>query len=484
MKRLRQMNPFRDFKFELFGRSLSARVLWLTVSVILLVELATLMPSLGRERDAWLWARVTQAHLAAFSAAQTSDGTLDDATRRALLQLSNTESIKLIEPGQKILLLQPDRPLAANRTIHLGAETLFYSTWRADMDMLGLGSKLLEVIAPSPLQQNTTLDIIVNGDDLATSLRTYAAHVAVLSVITALVTGLLVFAVLDHLLVRPMRIMTASIVGFRQDPEQDGQSDLAWLAQRRDDEISRAARELKVMQDEMRAALWRNARLAAVGTAVAKISHDLRNILSSALLVADRLQETSDPTAKRAARTLIPAVERAVQLVSRTVDFAREGPPAITRSAVVVRDLVDEAALVIRPDDVGVAIENLVPGNLVLPLDRAQIYRVLVNLMRNAVEAGADRITLSVECENGITRMKVSDNGPGLPLRVQDNLFKPFTGSGRHGGTGLGLAIARDLIRAHGGDLVLAQTGPRGTVFVMELAVSETQDLKADLNQG
>ena len=165
----------------------------------------------------------------------------------------------------------------------------------------------------------------------------------------------------------------------------------------------------------MRAALWRNARLAAVGTAVAKISHDLRNILSSALLVADRLQETDDPTIKRAARTLIPAVERAAQLVSRTVDFAREGPPAIIRSSVGLRDLIDETALALRPDETGVTIENNVPDTLVLALDREQIYRVLVNLMRNAVEAGADHITISVTGENGMTRLNIRDNGPGLP---------------------------------------------------------------------
>jgi signal transduction histidine kinase len=270
-----------------------------------------------------------------------------------------------------------------------------------------------------------------------------------------------------------MRIMTASIVGFRQDPEHDGQGELMWLATRRDDEISTAARELKIMQDEMRAALWRNARLAAVGTAVAKISHDLRNILSSALLVADRLSETVDPVAQRAARTLIPAVERAAQMVSRTVDFAREGPPAVTRSAVALREVVEEATLVVRPEDTGVLIDNQVPASLVLALDRMHIYRVLVNLMRNAAEAGAEKITVSVKTVAGLTRMTVRDNGPGLPLRVQDNLFKPFTGSGRHGGTGLGLAIARDLIRAHGGELTLAQTSREGTVFVMELIVND-----------
>ncbi|HEY1857338.1 sensor histidine kinase [Acidocella sp.] len=463
------MSPLHNVQRKLFGRSLSARVLWLTVSIILLVEVVILMPSLGRERQAWLWQHVTQAHLAAFPAA-VSAGALDLQTEDALLKLSDTMSIRLAEPGRLIVVMRPDRLLPPpDQTIHLAHEPLLTSIWRAEQQVMGLGPKWLEVTAPSPLQNNAMLDIIVSGTELARHLRGYAAHILVLAVIISLVTGSLVFAALDQLLVRPMRILTASIVGFRHAPEQDGQSDLIWLASRREDEISRAASELKLLQDEMRAALWRNARLAAVGTAVAKISHDLRNILTSALLVADRLQESDDPTIKRAAQTLIPAVERAAQLVSRTVDFAREGPPAIIRSSVGLRDLIDETASALRPDATGVTIENNVPGTLVMALDREQIYRVLVNLMRNAVEAGANHITIAVTGDNGMTRLNIRDNGSGLPARVQENLFRPFTGSGRHGSTGLGLTIARDLVRAHGGELQLAHTGPDGTLFVMEL---------------
>jgi signal transduction histidine kinase len=463
------MSPLRNVARKLFSRSLSARVFWLTVSIILVVELVILMPNLGRDRQAWLRQHVTQAHLAAFPVA-VSAGALDPRTTDALLKLSDTTSIKLAEPGRLTVVMRPHQPLPPpDLKINLADESLVTSIWRAERQVVGLGPKHLEVIASSPLQNDAMLDITVSGTELARQLRGYAAHILMLAVIIALVTGSLVFAALDQLLVRPMRILTASIVGFRHAPEQDGQSDLIWLASRHEDEISRAASELKLLQEDMRAALWRNARLAAVGTAVAKISHDLRNILSSALLVADRLQESEDPTIKRAARTLIPAVERAAQLVSRTVDFAREGPPAIIRSAVALRDLVDETALALRPDTTGVTIENNVPGTLVMALDREQIYRVLVNLMRNAMEAGADRITIGVTEEHGMTRLNIRDNGPGLPTRVQDNLFRPFTGSGRHGSTGLGLTIARDLVRAHGGELQLAQTGPDGTQFVMEL---------------
>jgi signal transduction histidine kinase len=459
------------FRPHLLPKSLPSRVLCLTVGIILLVEIVILMPSLAREREIWLWNRVADAHLAAFSiAAANGDGSFDDATRNALLALSGSDAITLIQPG-KVTRLATGPQISPDMTIDLDHEDLLRSLWRADLEVLGLGGRHILVTATSPLETTRTVQVIISGAALAAHLRLYIGHIAGLSVLIALVTGLLVFAALNRLLVRPMRIMTASIVGFRQDPEQAAFTDLTWLAGRRDDEISEAARELAVMQDELRAALWRNARLAAVGTAVAKISHDLRNILTSALLVSDRLQETADPLVKRAANTLIGAVERAAEMVSRTVDFAREGPPAITRGAVPVRDLVDEVTNVIRPPDAPLLVVNQVAPSLTLALDRTQIYRVLVNLFRNAVEAGATRIVVTVEGENGLTKLVVADNGPGLPKKVQENLFRPFTGSGRRGGTGLGLAIARDLIRAHGGDLMLRSTGPAGTEFVMGLAI-------------
>jgi len=466
-------DPGRPFRLKpyLLPRSLPSRVLWLTVGIILLVEMVILMPSLGRERQAWLWDRITDAHLAVY-AATLGGGDANAAARQSLLSLSGAEAVRLIEPSGDTVL-RGAVPPAVDTVIDLQQEDFATSMGRADLEVLGLGGDNIMVTANSPLQVKARVQVIVSGVALAAHLRTYVAHIAGLSVIIALVTGILVFLALNRLLVRPMRIMTASIVGFRQDPEQASLDDLSWLSRRRDDEIAEAARELVMMQDELRAALWRNARLAAVGTAVAKISHDLRNILTSALLVSDRLQETADPLVKRAADTLIGAVERAAELVSRTVDFAREGPPALTREPMALRELVDEVAAVIRPMDSNLLIQNQVPDEMVLMLDRTQIYRVLVNLLRNSAEAGATKITIRTEGDNGMTRLVVADNGPGLPKKVQENLFRPFTGSGRRGGTGLGLAIARDLIRAHGGDLLLRSTGPAGTEFVMGLATVE-----------
>lgn len=464
-------------KFDLFGDSLSGRVLWLTVLVILTIELTVLLPGLGRLRNDWMWERIHHAELVIFSAAATGEP-VSPQLQDQMLAYSGVYQINYQAPGQQPLVLQrasvPARP--AN-FVPIADQSIGYGTWRAVLRIAAQGDQAEQVVdirAPSDMVPGATIEVLADATPLTQELRTDVAHVLTLTVIVALVTGLLVFAVLDRLLVRPMRVITTSIINFREDPEQDEASDLAWLAARPEDDISTAARELKIMQDEMRAALWRNARLAAVGTSVAKISHDLRNILSTALLVADRLQSVNDPTVQRATRTLIPAVERAAQLVTRTVDFAREGPPPITRTAVGLAEVTEEAISVVRPLDPDVRFVNEVPEDLVLPLDRAQIYRVLVNLMKNAAEAGAKTLRLYTERDGALTQLRVSDDGPGLPLRVQDNLFKPFTSSGRYGGTGLGLAIARDLIRAHGGDLVLEQTGPRGTIFCMDLTASDT----------
>ncbi|WP_297372310.1 HAMP domain-containing sensor histidine kinase [Acidocella sp.] len=471
------MNALKRLKrprFELFGDSLSGRVLWFTVSVILLMELVVITPGLGIERHSWLAERITHAYLVTY--AVQSDTGAQIPPPQTLLALTDTEQITLLRPGFPPLIIgQPGPPLVSDGETSIDGETLAYSTWRAVVRLVGGGGVTPTIIAAAPDDSGAVLKLVVNGAALTAHLRAYALHTLIVTIIVALITGLLVYSVLDRLLVRPMRIITSSIRNFREAPEQANQSDLAWLATRPEDDISSAARELKTMQDELRTALWRNARLAAVGTSVAKLAHDLRNILSTAVMVADRLQSIPDPAVQRATRTLIPAVDRAAQLVTRTVEFAREGPPPITRTAVTLAELIDEAILVVQPYEAAVHIENLVPTSLVLPLDRAQIFRVLVNLLRNAVDAGAHNIAISTIIQGGLTRMRVADDGPGLPLRVLDNLFKPFTGTSRHGGTGLGLAIARDIIRAHGGELTLEQTSPRGTIFGMDLAISDTQ---------
>jgi signal transduction histidine kinase len=203
---------------------------------------------------------------------------------------------------------------------------------------------------------------------------------------------------------------------------------------------------------------------------VAKISHDLRGILSTAQLVSDRLSDSQDPNVRRLAPTVIASIDRAIALCSQTLDYAREELPAPRRTRFALADLTAEVGRVV----------GLLTGNrarwevagaddIDLVADRDQLFRVLVNLGRNAVEAGAGNVRVSAMAIGGGLAMDVADDGPGLPPKAREKLFMPFSGSARAGGTGLGLAIARDLVRGHGGELTLAATSASGTVFHIEL---------------
>ncbi len=452
--------------------SLPSKLLWCTVFSILIIEILAIIPVLGRQRLYWMNDVKSRADIAAF-ALQTNSG----ADADALLRLAGVQQLRLLSrhSGTKTWQIQgyqhSNLPLVVP-----GNERIGYSSLMICRRIAGFAPPEESIAFPSAVVPGGIMIVDVDTAPLTARLYTYAQRALSLIIIVSLLSGLLVYAVLNWLLVRPMEILTTSIARFREAPEEADTSALDWLAGRPKDDISVAARELKDMQAELRAALWRNARLAAVGTAVAKIAHDLRNILSSALLVADRLHDVEDPMVKRAARALIPAVERAAEMVSSTVEFAKEGRMSVKRTPLQLRALIDEVAETLAPNGAAWTLENSVPEGIEMKLDRDHFFRVFANLIRNAGEAGATTIRLSTQTRDGQVRLLVADNGPGLPERAKANLFKPFAGSARSGGTGLGLAIARDLARAHGGDLVLEKTDPRGTVFCLTLTPLEPQE--------
>jgi signal transduction histidine kinase len=234
-----------------------------------------------------------------------------------------------------------------------------------------------------------------------------------------------------------------------------------------------AQRELADMQRGLRRALTQKARLAALGIAVTKINHDLRNILATAGLVSDRLATIEDPEVRRVTPKLVAAIDRAVDLCSKTLDYARDEPPPPQRQRFPLRSLIEDVgADPSLADGGGLTLHNKVEEGIEVDADREQLFRVLVNLARNALEAGASQLHVSARVEGGCVSIAVGDNGPGLPEKARENLFQPFISSARAGGTGLGLAIACEIMRAHGGDISLVKTSQKGTVFRLDFPVS------------
>jgi signal transduction histidine kinase len=336
---------------------------------------------------------------------------------------------------------------------------------------------LLLVQAPAPVGPGTLVSVVVRSADLSAHLGRFAQHVAVVGSVMAALTGLFVYVAAHVMIVRPIRRLTDSIVAFRADPERTPPLEMHDLPPLVADELVLAGHELGAMQRELRGALWRYARLAALGTAVAKVSHDLRSILAPALLSAERLQSHADPSVRRIGDMVVRAVERATELVRGGLEFAREGPTILVRRHFELREAIAEVAEQVRATSPALEIDNRVASGLEVDGDREQLCRVLANLLRNAGEAGAHLVTVDAAASANQTAISIADDGPGLPDRVRADLFKPFVTGGRRGSTGLGLAIARDLMRAHLGDIQLIETGPEGTGF--RLILPATLPLKA-----
>ncbi len=449
-------------------RGLSARLLVLTMVFVMISEVLIYVPSIARFRLMFLENRIADAHLASLALKATPDNTLSRPLELELLANAMVRGIVLKRREARVMMLIDDLPPKVDATYDLrdaGALQLVADAFAT----LEQGSRTLRIVGGFPDQSEGSLEVVVDEAQLYAAMIDYSTNIMKLSLLISLLTAGLVFLSLQLMMVLPMRRITASLVAFRKAPE-DTNSMIANST--RGDEIGTAERELRHMQDGLRAALTQKAHLAALGLAVSKINHDLRNILATAQLVSDRLGDVEDPTVRQVAPRLMHSIDRAIELCSQTLSFGRADEAAPNPVAVALRDLVDDvSAFAGQPSNGGIIWRNDIPVEIVVRADREQLFRVLMNLARNAIQAMSQGGEIAVTASWGGTGIIIEfgDNGPGLPDRARQHLFEPFTGSTRAGGTGLGLAIAKELMLAHGGDLILLRSGPGGTVFRLDL---------------
>ncbi len=450
------------------GKSLSARVLILTIAFVMLGEVLIYAPSAARFRDEYLKERLATAHVAILALLATPNFMVGDSLQAELMQHAGAYVVALQRPDGVKLLMRAKAgvpPVAAS--FDLGKHHFFGLIGNAFSTLWHRTNRVLRVVGPSPKDPRSIVEVVIDEAPMRAALIDYSERVLALSIVISLMTAALVYLSLQWLMIRPMRRLTEAMVAFRDDPEN---LSAGIQPSRRSDEIGVAERELVEMQAGLRQALRQKTRLAALGGAVTKINHDLRNILSTASLVSDRLAASGDPDVRRNAKALIAAIDRAVELCTSTLNFTREGPPALHLTRFLLAELVDEVALTLSAQAEGSAVLSAeMPPELEIEADRSQVFRILANLAQNAAQAGATRISVAARSEPGSVAVEVADNGPGLPPRAMEKLFQPFAGSARAGGTGLGLAIARELVRAHGGEIRLLGSTAEGTRFAFDL---------------
>ena len=455
-------------------KSLSARLLILTVFFVMVSEVLIFVPSVARYRMTYFENRLAAGYLATLAFEASPDGRLDQGLIDELLARVGAQGVVLRRADGTMLSLDRIQPPRPDFTIDLAHPDIVLAIRGSFRTLFGAGDRMLRVLGPAEPDNTDTAEVLLEERPLRQELWNFGIRILELSLVISLVTAALVYLSLQWLLVRPMRRITASMVEFRDDPEKTSR---VIAASRRSDEIGVTERELAILQKTVRQALAQRARLAALGTAVTKINHDLRNILATARLVTDGLTASAAPEVRRVAPRLIDAIDRAIALCTSTLDFSREGAPPLAPSRLLLAALIDEIGPELAVSQADLAIECAIPPDLAVSADRDQLYRVFLNLARNAVEAGAHRLRFSAAREGGTIAVEIADDGHGLPPKARENLFRPFFGSARPGGSGLGLAIARELVRAHGGELSLVSSAGAGTVFRLTLPAPAAREL-------
>jgi signal transduction histidine kinase len=455
------------FSLPPLTRSLSARLLVLTIIFVLIGEIFIYVPSVARYRHVYLQERIEAARIAALAVEAAPDRMVTEELRKMLLVHSGVLQVSLKRDERRILILVSEMPHPIGATFTMAEATPWRLIKQAFGALAGGGERVIRVIGTVAADSaGTSVDILLYEAPMVAEMLDYSRRILELSLVLAAITAGLVFLSLHLLLVRPLRRMSENLVTFRRAPED---ATTVMARSRRRDEIGVAQRELRIMQQRVRAALRQKARLASVGAAVSKINHDLRNMLATALLVSDRLAMNENPETRKVSAPLLASLDRAINLCTQTLSFARAEEPDAELDEFLLAPLVDEVALVLPKAEIdSIKWRNDVPADLRLLADRDQVYRILMNLTKNAIEAVTAQgqggtVRVSGRREGDSTVVEVADTGPGLPERAREHLFEAFAGS--VGGTGLGLAIAHELTRNHGGELELVKSDPTGTVF-------------------
>lgn len=452
------------------ARGLSTKLLVLTACFVLLAEILIFVPSVANFRMRWLEERLGTAATVSVVLVGEDSSSLSRQVQNDVLMAIGAKAIAVRDDGVSRLLVVAEMPPEVDEHVDLDNTGAIAAMTGALDTMFFGGERMLRVFGKVG-ESDKEFELVIPDSRLRNAMLVYSGNVALLSLVISLITAMLVFYAIDRMMIRPIRAMTRSMLSFSQRPDDPAR---IIGAENRADEIGVAERELAGMQEHLRKTLGEQKHLADLGLAVSKINHDMRNILASAQLMSDRLRMVKDPTVQSLAPTLVRALDRAVAYSEGVLAYGRtqEAPPS--RRRLRLRQLVEDVESMLGVGaDSGVEFVNGIDPGFEIDADSEQLFRILTNLCRNAVQAltgqaeraAVSRLSVTAEREGSVSRILVSDTGPGLPRKARDNLFAAFRGSARSGGTGLGLAIAQELARAHGGEVDLLESVGGRTVF-------------------
>jgi len=454
-----------------FFRTLSGRFLVLTIVFVMLAEILIFVPSVARFREDFLLLRLERAQIA--SLALLAEDMLDPELEAELLRNAGVYNVVLRRDDTRQLALSSPVPWPVQESFDLRDASRLGLIRDALACLVTPKNEMIRVIGEPVREGGVEIEVTMESDDLRRAMLEYGINILLLSLAISLISAGMLFLFVRSSFVGPIQRVVEAIQSYASAPE-DARRIIT--PESRVVELREAEEALNSMQRELTHSLKQKDRRAQLGSAVAKISHDLRNMLTVAQLMADRMESSQDPAVKRIAPKLVGSITRAVNLCEGTLAFGKAEEPAPKLSHVALRELVRDVldGERLSAGDRPLHFTETVPDGMVVRADPEQLHRVLSNLVRNARQAigtsgteGEISVQAQEDDENWV--IIVADTGPGLPEKARENLFTPFQGGVRKGGAGLGLAIAQELIRGHGGSLELLETGTHGTSFVIRL---------------
>jgi signal transduction histidine kinase len=451
--------------------SLSGRFLILTVVFVMLAEILIFVPSIARSREDFLNDRLDRSQIASLALLANED--ISGELQNELLENAGVFNVVLRRNESRQLVLSSPIPAPVAATFDMRNATAFELIRDAMVRLATPEPQVIRVIGEPSRMAGLLIEVTLDTSDLRAAMIDYGLRILLLSAVISAVTALLLFLAVRRFLVKPIKRVVGHMQSYAAAPE-DARRVIKPSAGVT--ELREAEETLKLMQTQLTGALKQKERLAQLGGAVAKVSHDLRNILTSAQLFTDRIEMSEDPAVKRLAPKLVSSITRAVHLCETTLAYgkAEEPGPRLSRVqlADVVSDVIDSERLSVG--DGQVSFSEDIPASLIIRADAEQLYRVIANLVRNARQAIVNsgqpgEINIAAIDADDDWIIRITDTGPGLPEKARQHLFKPFQGGVTKGGTGLGLTIAQELVRGHGGQLTLERSDKTGTAFKITL---------------
>ncbi|HUB63725.1 MAG TPA: HAMP domain-containing sensor histidine kinase [Methylocella sp.] len=456
---------------------LATRVHVLVTSFVIATAAMIYVPAIDTFRDHWLRNRLSAAYTAALVLDAAPQAMVPPELSRQLLDSVGACIIVLSKNGTKQILAASELPRKVDEVYDL-RQPAFLPSPAAISTLMARPGRYITVLGEAPMG-GESIAITMNEAPLTKAMRAYSLRLLTVTLIMSAVVASLATVAIHFMVLRPVRRLTTSIVDFGADPENASRIIVPSHSKH---EIAYAEEELAIMQDSLARELNEKKHLAALGLAVAKINHDMRNMLASAQLLSDRLANVDDPLVQRLAPKLVGTLDRAIRFCQATLTYGRavDDPPKLVRFPLhgLVTEVMEMVGLEASGD---IEFVNAVSADFEIAADREQMFRVLMNLIRNGVEAIESsraeepgrlaRIRVQAWLSHGEAVIEVSDTGPGVPEEARALLFTPFK-SNRAGGSGLGLVIAADLVRGHGGALMLvtgSHAGGTGAKFQISL---------------